>query len=309
MAKSSAPKGRSERDALHAKIPSWDDIRFFLAIHRAGSLSAAAGPLGVTQPTCGRRLEALEASLGVRLFDRVPSGLRITTDGTALVASAHAMEQAARELALRASVNDRDLEGVVRIATNELFACVFLPGALVRLRAMYPGIHVELVLGSSEADLLGREADIAIRFRPEGFRPKPEVLVARKLGDEPFALFGSEGYLERRLAPRDPADLAGHDVVAYVGPQPAAAWCAAAFRSANVVLAAPSMQVTAAAIAADVGLGVLPVRAARTYPRVRSLSPPVARGTAWLVVHPDLRRVPRIRVVLDALGEMFPAHW
>src|SRR5215472_2021799 len=85
--------GHFSRAALLRTIPSWDDIRFFLAIHRAGSLSAASGALEVTQPTCGRRLAALEASLGLRLFDRTPQGLRITTDGATLLDAAKVMEQ------------------------------------------------------------------------------------------------------------------------------------------------------------------------------------------------------------------------
>jgi DNA-binding transcriptional LysR family regulator len=298
--------GRADA-ALLRTIPSWDDVRFFLAIHRAGSLSAAAAPLAVTQPTCGRRLGALEASLGLRLFDRMPDGLRLTREGAALLDAATRMEESARDLALRAAVKDRDLEGIVRIGTNELFACSFLVDALGQLRERYPGIRAELVLSNEESDLFRREVDVAFRFRPEGHRPTPGRLVARKLGDEPFALHGTDGYLRRRGTPADPGVLAGHDVVVFSGRHPASEWCASAFAEANVVLSAPSMQVTAAAIAAGLGLGVLPVRAARLSPQLRALSPVVARGTGWMVVHPDLRRVPRIRAVVDGLAAIFRA--
>ena len=285
--------------------PSWDDVHLFLALHRAGSLSAAARPLGVTQPTCGRRLAALEATLGLRLFDRTPEGLTITPAGTRLLDAALAMEAGARDLTLRASVSDRALDGVVRVATNDLFASSFLVGALPDLRARHPGLRVELVVSSGEADLLHREADLAVRFRPEGVRPTPAKLVARKLGDEPFFLYGADDYLRRRGAPADPAQLAGHELVVYTPPHPAAAWCARAFASASIVLAANSMMVTAAAIGAGVGLGVLPRRAARLHPHLRALSPAVAHGTGWLVVLPELRRVPRIRVVADAVAALF----
>lgn len=296
---------RSGRDALLRTIPSWDDVRFFLAIHRAGSLSAAAGPLGVTQPTCGRRLATLEGSLGLRLFDRTPDGLRLTAEGASLVDAATVMEQSAHDLALRATVKDRDLEGVVRIGTNEYFACSFLVGALPLVREKYPGIRVELVLSNTETDLLRREADIAIRFRPEGYRPTPEVLIAKKLGDEPFTLYATDQYLRRRGAPADPAMLADHDVVVFSGRHPASEWCEKAFRGATVVLSAPSMQVTAAAINAGLGLGVIPRRPARFLPLLRPLLPVVARGTGWMVVHPDLQHVPRIRVVIDMVIAIF----
>jgi DNA-binding transcriptional LysR family regulator len=271
-------------------------------------LSAAAGPLEVTQPTCGRRLVALETSLGVRLFDRTPDGLRMTPAGRGLLDAATRMEQSAQDLALRATVSERDLEGVVRIATTELFACSFLAGALEQVRRTYPRIGVELVLSNAQTDLLRREADIAFRFGPEGARPKPATLVARRLGEEPFLLYGAEAYLDRRGAPRDPGDLADHDVVLYAGRHPAAAWCAIACARATVALSAASMQVTGAAIAAGLGLGVLPKRAARLFPALRPLSPVIARATGWLLIHPDLKRVPRIRAVADALAARYRAE-
>jgi DNA-binding transcriptional LysR family regulator len=218
------------------------------------------------------------------------------------------MEQGAHDLALRAAVKDRDLEGVVRIGTNEYFACTFLVGALPQLREKYPGIRMELSLSNTETDLLRREADIAIRFRPHGHRPTPEVLVAQKLGDEPFLLYGTDHYLRRRPAPADPSVLAGHDVVIFSGPHPASEWCASAFRGATVVLSAPSMQVTGAAIAAGLGLGVIPRRAARLNPLLVPLSPVIAQGTGWMVVHPDLQHVPRIRVVIDTIAAIFRAQ-
>ena len=178
-------------------------------------------------------------------------------------------------------------------------------GALPQVREKYPGICLELVLSNAER----READIAIRWRPESYRPTPEVLVAQKLGDEPFLLYATDGYLRRRGAPADPAVLAGHDVVVFSGRHPASGWCAKAFRGATVVLTAPSMQVTAFAINAGLGLGVIPSREARLLPLLRPLSPVVARGTGWMVVHPDLHNVPRIRVVIDMGGRDLPSRF
>jgi DNA-binding transcriptional LysR family regulator len=132
--------------------------------------------------------------------------------------------------------------------------------------------------------------------------PSTESVVVRKLDDEPHALYGIDDYLARRGVPADPSTLDGHDVVVYSDPHPAMAWCAKAYRNARVVLSSASMQVTAAAIAAGLGLGVVPARAARTLPRLRALSPPVARASGWIVVHPDLARVPRVRVVVDAIA-------
>lgn len=296
--------GATPGEVLRA-VRNWDDVRIFLAIRLAGSLSAAARPLGLTQPTCGRRLAGLEAALGIRLFDRAPGGLHLTAAGAALVQPAEAMEAAARALALETAGRERDLEGVVRIATTELLAVSFLVDALRTLRARHPEIRFELVLSNEESDLLRREADVALRFGPEGTRPSSDRLVAQKLGDEPFDLYGADAYVAARGAPPDPAALAGHDVVVYSARSPASAWCTRAFRGANVVLAVPSMLVSSAAIAGGLGLGVVPRRAARRFPQLRRLSPGIARGTGWLIVNPDLRRVPRIRVVVDTLKARF----
>jgi DNA-binding transcriptional LysR family regulator len=297
--------GRTRPDGDRRQEPSWDDIRIFLAIHRAGSLSAAAGPLGLAQPTCGRRLAGLEAALGVRLFERTPEGLHLTPQGAALVQHAEAMESGARALALETAARERGVAGVVRIATTELLAVAFLVDAIRTLRGTYPEIRFELVVSNDAADLLRQEADIALRFGPEGARPSPDRLVAQKLGDEPFDLYGTDEYLAAHEAPADPAALAGHDVVFYSARNPASAWCATAFRGAHVVLAVPSMLVSAAAIAAGIGLGVIPRRAARRFHQLRRLRPEIARGTGWLVVNPELRRDPRIRLVSDALAGMF----
>jgi DNA-binding transcriptional LysR family regulator len=296
---------RARPGEVPRSVPSWDDVRVFLAIHRAGSLSSAAGPLGLSQPTCGRRLAGLEAALGMRLFERTPEGLHLTADGAALVQPAEAMEAGARALALETAGRGRDLQGVVRIATTELLAVSFLVEALRALRASHPEIRFELVLSNEESDLLRREADVALRFVPEGTRPRPDRLVAQKLGDEPFDLYGAEAYLAARGTPPDPAALAGHDVVVTSARHPASAWCASAFRGANVVVAVPSMLVSSAAVASGLGLGVIPRRAASRFPELRRLLPDVARGTGWLVVNPELRRMIRIRVVADSLAAMF----
>ena len=193
------------------------------------------------------------------------------------------MEQSAHDLALRATVKDRDLEGVVRIATTEFFACSFLVGALPQVREKYPGIRVELVLSNTETDLLRREADIAMRFRPGGLSADARGLVAQKLGDEPFVLYGTDGYLRRRGVPSDPADLVDHDVVVV---RPAATrhskWCATAFRGATRRALRAEHAGDSAAMAAGLGLGVIPRRAARlTRNCARSRRSSLAERDGW----------------------------
>lgn len=283
-------------------LEDWDSIRFFLAIQRAGSLSGAASALGVTQPTCGRRLSALEAALGTQLFSRAPDGLRVTVEGAALVTAAIQMEDAARNLTRKAAASIDRLDGVVRIAMTEFTALAFGTRFLPVLRERHPGIRVELVLADTAADILSSEADVAIRWRGEGFRPSPAKVIARKLGRIAWSLFASERYLTRHGTPPDPSDLSGHDVVLYPGgPHPGHEWLAKATRQSTSVVVSANMVCNAAAVREGVGIGFFPEPIVRIEPTLRALVQPVAWAWAWLVMHPDLKRVPRIRAVADVL--------
>ena len=155
---------------------------------------------------------------------------------------------------------------MVRIATTELFALAFLAGAVPEVRARYPGIRIELVISDGPNDLLRREADFAIRFGPPGYSPTPDTLIAQKVTTQPFCLYASESYLERRGAPADPSVLAGHDVVVYSRPTYAGhQWFMSAIKGATVALVAPSMAVVAAAVASGCGIGILPRMGARLH--------------------------------------------
>lgn len=96
-------------------------------------------------------------------------------------------------------------------------------------------------------------------------------------------------------------------MVVYEGPHPAAVWCSRAFAQTTVALSVPSMQVAGAAMAAGLGLGVLPKRAARLFPSLRPLSPVIAQATGWLLVDPNLKQVPRVRAVIDTLAALYRA--
>lgn len=301
--KSRSRKPSTGSAPLTRALEDWDDIRVFLAIHRTGSLSAAASTMKITQPTCGRRLSALEEALGTQLFTRTPAGLQLTAEGNALLAAASQMEDAARSVALRAAASVAKLDGVVRIAMTEFTALAFGARVLPAIRERYAGIRIELVLADTFADILSREADLAIRWRGEGFRPSPAKVLARKLGRIDWCLFGAESYFVRRGTPRDPNNLNGHDVVLYEGGvHPGSEWLTKAARDASVALVSANMLCNAAAVSEGLGLGFFPKPIVRIQPTLRALTQPIGWAWAWLVMHPDLRRVPRIRAVADMLA-------
>lgn len=165
----------------------WDDLRFFLAIARHGSLSAAARDLRVAQSTAGRRLAALEATLGVRLLNRTPEGYVPTLAGQDVRRQAERLE--AEALALQRNVGGRDtrLAGLVRVTCAEAVASHILAPCFAALHRRHPDIMIELLPGTRELSLSRREADISVQLA----RPDQHDLVVRRLGRLAFGVYAS----------------------------------------------------------------------------------------------------------------------
>ena len=157
----------------------WNQARAFLVTAREGSYSAAALALGVAQPTIGRQVAALEAELGVTLFERVGRGLTLTPAGLDLAEHVSAMGDAAMAVSRLAAGQSTSLEGIVCITASEAVSALLLPPVLAQIRAAHPRIELELVVSNEAADLRRREADIAVR----NFRPTDPELIAVKVRD------------------------------------------------------------------------------------------------------------------------------
>jgi DNA-binding transcriptional LysR family regulator len=197
--------------------------------------------------------------------------------------------------------------GTVRIATSEAFAVTFLLERLRELRRRYSGIHVEVTVGQTLVDLTRREADIALRIRPRGLTPAQPRLIARKLSDIAFALYGARDYLERRGRPARVDALDGHELVGYChdAPQiPGVAWLTQAGQDSDMVVRCGSILSLIGAARAGIGLAVIPCYAAEAHPELVRLSDPLDWSELWLVVHPDVRRAARVRAVMDYLIEV-----
>ena len=286
--------------------PDWDDYRYFLATAQTGSLSGAARELRTNQPTVGRRIAALEEVLGVRLFHRHARGMSLTEAGARMLHSVQTMEEAALAAGRAVTGEDASLAGTVRISAPESIGSLFVAPRLGRLNGRYPAIQIVLQLTAHTADLLRNEADIAVRL----FRPTAADLVARRVGQVPFALYASPKYLNAAPALVAPADLAQHPQIGYDDEYvhlPEAEWQAGYARGARWSLHSNSAFARAGGAAAGMGVALLPSVVGEIWPglvRVLPNDAPEPRE-AWLVVHKDLRYVARIRVVLDFLAEIF----
>ena len=178
----------------------WNRARAFLITAEEGSLSAAARALGMSQPTLGRQVNALEEELGVALFERGGRGLELTPSGLELMEHVRVMGEAASQFSLTASGQSESLHGTISITATEVTAAYTLPPIIEKLRQQEPDIEVELIASNDTSDLKRREADIALR----GYRPTQPDLISKKIGDFEAKLFASRAYLESLGNPTEP---------------------------------------------------------------------------------------------------------
>jgi len=189
----------------------WNHARAFLATADEGSFSAAARALGVTQPTVGRQVAALEQELDVLLFARVGHGLQLTPTGIDMLEHIRAMGDAANRASLMAAGQALSLDGPICITASDIVAVFMLPPIVRRIRSLHPGIEVEILASNSESDLGRREADIAIR----SFRPTQPDLLARKIRMDNARLYASPTYLEALGNPTTPAEFSRADFAGF----------------------------------------------------------------------------------------------
>lgn len=279
---------------------NWDDHRTFLAVARAGSLAGAGRVLGVDHSTVFRRLRAFEARIGVRLFDRLPSGYALTLSGEEMARSVKRVDRELADLGRRLQGLDLRPAGTVRLTTTDSIALHGLAPKLVGFRRAYPDITVELTVSQRFASLTRREADIALRptNTPE------EHLIGRRLAKIAFAVYGSKSYLDGRPPVGD--DLAGHDVVGYdeaLVHLAAARWLDAR-PGGRIVARCDVLTGQLACVRAGLGLAPLPCHMGDVEAElVRALPPDPAMATGlWLLTHADLRRTGRVRALADFLA-------
>ncbi|MCO4772981.1 MAG: LysR family transcriptional regulator [Deltaproteobacteria bacterium] len=262
----------------------WDDVRVFLAILRAGSLRQAATTLGLSRPTTGRRLSALEGRMGLTLFDRRSDGLHATPAAVDLVPAAEEVERAMRGLARATQAVDSELRGPVRVSLPAIVASDLLMDELVAFHHRWPGIDLHISGSYEVSSLAEREADVAVRFMPRGVSPDPG-LTGRLVATAWVAAYGEgDCWIGQRGAALDAAWVAQTD-----------------FPELPVRGAILDGLIQLRACQAGMGMGYLPCFLAE--PHLRRRSEPVPGLDIWVLVHPDLRRNPRLRTFRDALVE------
>lgn len=282
----------------------WNRARAFLATAEAGSLSAAARKLALTQPTLSRQVAALEAELGVTLFERIGKKLVLTEAGGSLLEHARAMGEAALAMTFAASGRAQAIEGRVTVSATDGYAAYVLPEILPRIRREAPQVTLLILASNSLSDLQRREADIAIRHvRPEG-----DTLIGRLVRESTASLYASRSWIARNGHPATLADIAAHDFIGFEQSERFAGFMRGMGTRATVdgfrLVSESSVAVWEMA---KRGLGVCLMSreiAARTEGMV-GLFPALdaPRFPVWLVTHRELRTSRRIRLVYEILAE------
>ncbi|HZT49895.1 MAG TPA: LysR family transcriptional regulator [Hyphomicrobiaceae bacterium] len=277
----------------------WEDLRYFVALARHGTLSAAARALHVNHATVSRRLASLEATLGRSLFERRPEGLVLSALGRAVLDQALTMEEASFSV-LRNLQLDTDVYGLVRITMTRALADGFVAERLGPLLAHHPSLDIEIITQSRNLSLARHEADLALRLG----RPAKGELVARRLATLGFGFYASRTYRDRIEAGMTPV-FVGFDAESEQVPE--AAWANRRLSARRFALRSNSQAAQAAVAAGGHGVALLPHLIARNWPALVAVdlgeAPPSRE--LWLLMRPDTARIARVRLVVDHMVGMF----
>jgi DNA-binding transcriptional LysR family regulator len=286
------------------RMLDWDDLRFFLALARHGTLSSAAKALHVAQSTVGRRLTSLEAGLGVRLLNRTPEGYLPTLAGLELRAKAERLEVEILSVERDLSGRDTNLVGLVRVTCAETVAAHILAPSFAELRARHPDIMIELIPNPRELSLSMREADISVRLT----LPEQHDLIVRRIGHIAFGLYASPGYLAAHGDLHADDGCAGHDIITQLDDNQEMTqtqWLTDLASRARVAMQTSSHEAAVVAAAHGGGLACLACFRADCEAQLVRLDVPSQAPNAdiWLLVHKDNRDNPRIRIALTHITE------
>lgn len=292
-------------------VLDWNDLRYFLAVSRAGSTLAAGRSLRVSQTTVARRIAALEDALGLPLFEKPQTGYNLTPEGYELLELAQEVELAVTKFVDAADAQSRDVRGTVKVTTEEVYAITLLPPILKELHDEHPDILIELDTSQQIRDLGAGEADISLRSM-KGL-DQTAGLVGRQLCIDDWTLYCSRDYAARHGVPSNLAELKTHALIGGGGGHlwvHYQAWLRALGLEGQIAVHHGTSGGLLSGVRSGFGIAVLPaVVGDGDADLIRCLPPRVEHGrTLWLFTHERCRHTPRVRTVIDFLYERLSRH-
>ncbi|MEH6576845.1 MAG: LysR family transcriptional regulator [Amphritea sp.] len=281
----------------------WNSLKVFLAIARSGSLSGAASKLEVNHSTIFRRLNAFEEAIGGRLFERLSNRYELTTMGQEMLDLAQSIEDSFDALDRHIVGKDFQPKGTVKITAPPNIAYHYLPRYLTEFNLLYPDIHIELLVSNQEFNMTNRQADIAVRATSS----PPEHLVGRQVSTINWSVFGSKAYEDKFGLPRNMEELQNHSLIGAAGAirsLPAFIWLDKYYPQ-QIVTRCDELVAMSYFVESGQGLACLPDDQRR--PEINRLFALESGKTSnlWLLTHPDLRNVERIKLVMQHLSKAF----
>lgn len=274
----------------------WDDLRYVLAVAHHGSAGAAARALDVAHATVLRRIQAIEQDFGMRIFERLPTGLVVTESGRVLLAAAESIDKTILETKRLLAGRTSELDGPLRVTATDSLMDSLMPWLLQSFRALHPAVVVEMVVTNSKLDLDAMDADVALRAAEH----PPESWVGRRLARMNFAVYATPSFIARHpgaawqemdwLLPESPLLDA-----------PIGRWIARTVDSRRAVFKANSFLTLRRMCEAGLGVTALPCFLGTPSASLQRLEllPDEASTDLWVLTHEDLRKAPRVRAFLD----------
>lgn len=284
----------------------WNLLKVFLAIARSGSLSGAASKLEVNHSTIFRRLNALEQSIGGRLFDRLANRYELTAMGQEMLKLSEGIENSFDDLQRHIIGKDLQPQGCVKITAPHNIAYRYLPGYLSDFNLLYPNIQIELLVSNQASNMNSRQADIAVRATSA----PPQHLIGRRVCAIGWSVYASGAYQDKFGLPASIKQLKEHALIGATGAMrslPAFIWLEQA-HGEQIVIRVDELVAMSYLAQAGQALAVLPDDQDR--PELKKL---FALGSnisseLWLLTHPDLRNVARIKLLMQYLATAFASQ-
>ncbi len=285
-------------------MENWDEVRTAFQVARMGTVSGAAAELGVHHATVIRHIDAIEARLGVKLFQRHARGYTPTEAGHDLLRVAQATDEQFHQLMSRIKGQGADVSGELVVTSLINFAPLMVP-ALTSFQEAYPDVIVRFMTDDRVFRLEYGEAHIALRA---GAQPDEPDNVVQRFMTHQIGMYASEDYVAKFGRPETAEDLAKHRFVGSDDPDsraPFLRWLKANVPRDRVVFRTPDVRVMLRAVAAGVGIGFVSVSEAEEQSGLVEIMPPLEDWTtaSWLVTHVDLHRSAKVQAFLKHIKQ------
>lgn len=294
-------------------MKNWDDLRYFLAVARSGNVTAACDELEVNHSTISRRISAFEKRIGVKLFDRLPSGYAPTTMAEELLGNVQKIEADIIDVSRKLSAADSRMAGTLRMTAPEGMVSVVLMPKILEFTKLYPGIEIEIIATADIKSLNNREVDLAIRASSQ----PAQGLVGRRLAEQNLGKYASHKYLDARgltaetiLEHCPNSDSPEHTWAGLLRDKATPDWVSAHYAGAKCAMRLDTVYSLFEAVKAGIGIAELPCRLGNADPSLIRVPPlePVKHQDIWILYHRDMRHMAKLRALSEHLSTAIVAE-